>query len=174
MPSDHHGEDAGGFFFRIFQSPAAFAGRHVAGNEIGKCCVFENAGSRIANIEKDLVERAMRQIAVDQFAKMFGITERSEGPVNQANDLAKADVGRFAAEHISALGTASTVNHAGVFQFEQNQLQELFRKSFLVRDVANLYCALMVMPCQHHHGLQSVQTFLGDFHNVWELFHKLH
>ncbi len=166
VSSDHHGEDAGGIFFRIFQFLATFAGRHVAGNEIGKCCVFENARRRIANVEKNLVERAMRQIAVDQFAKMFGVAERSEGTVDQANDLAETDVGRLAAEHVSALGTPGTVDHAGVLQFEENQLQELFRKSFLIRDVSNLDCALMVMPRQHHHGLQSVQTFLGDFHNV--------
>jgi hypothetical protein len=45
-------------------------------------------------------------------------------------------------------------------QFEEDQFQELFREYLLVRDIADLDGALVMMPGEHHHRLQSVQSFL--------------
>ncbi len=57
------------------------AGRRV--HEIGERRVLENPGRRIANVQKDLVQRAMGRFLIDQQAQLFCISERRQGSVHQ-------------------------------------------------------------------------------------------
>ena len=76
------------------------------------------------------------------------------------------NVGGRPPQLVSALGAADAFDHARVLELQQNQFQELFRQRLFVGNIANANRALVVVPRQHHHGLQCVQTFLGDLHNV--------
>src|SRR5579883_1309129 len=97
--SGHHGENVGEFFFH------AFFGFHnaVAADKIGQRGVVENACGRIADIEKDLVHLAMRQVPIDQFAEMLGVAKGRERTVNQTDDLTERYVGGIAAQLVSTL-----------------------------------------------------------------------
>src|SRR5579859_1743119 len=162
---DHHWENAGGFLLLIPGTPGRFAGAGAVPNDqVGQSRVIEDAGCGVAYVEKDLVESAVGQIAVNQFAQLLGIAERRERTVNQADDLAKMDVGWISSQLVTALGPADALNHAGVFEFEQDKLEEFFRERLFIGDVANLDGALIVVTSQHHHGLQGVESFLRDLH----------
>jgi len=62
--------------------------------------------------------------------------------VNQANDLAEFDLGGRTAQTIAALGAANAFDDAGVLEFQQNQLQELFRQVAIDGDVRILTVAV--------------------------------
>ena len=64
----------------------------MIGDQIGQGCVVEDAGGRVAHVEKYLVEGAVRKIPVNQFAQLLGIAEGRKRPVNQADDLAEMNV----------------------------------------------------------------------------------
>ncbi len=83
------------------------------------------------------------------------------------------DLGGIAPQLVTALGAADAVDHPGILEFEENQLEELFGQGLFIGDVANFDGALVMMPRQHHHRLQRVKTFLRDSHGCG-LFHKLH
>src|ERR1700683_1795188 len=73
LASNDHGEDAGGFFPAILRALGSLVSAWVAvGNQVGQGCVIENAGGRVSDVEKDLVENAVRKIAVDEFTQLFG------------------------------------------------------------------------------------------------------
>ena len=74
------------------------------------------------------------------------------------------DVGGIAAQLVAALGPTRAFHHAGILEFEQDQFQEFFREHFFVGDVADLDGAFVMAARQHHHGLESVESFLGDLH----------
>ena len=170
LAPDDHGEDAGRIFLLIFLALAGFGGaRVVAGDEVGECGVVEDAGGGVADIQEYLVESAMGEVAVDEFAELFGVTEWGQWAVDQADDLAEVDVRRLAAELVAALGAAHAFHHAGILEFEEDEFQEFFREHLFVGDVSNLDGALVVMAGQHHHGLKSVETFLRDFHNAFRM-----
>src|SRR5579864_3049845 len=105
-------------------------------------------------------------ITVNQRTQLLGIPEWRQGTVDQANDLAEANVGRGPSQLISAFCAASAFHDACVLQFQQDQLEEFFRQILFVSDVTDADRALVVMPRQHHERLQCVQTFLGDFHGL--------
>src|SRR5271166_2601724 len=66
LASNHHGQDAGLFLFFLLGGPLALGGtRPRARDQVRQSRVFQNVGSSVAHIEKDLVKRAVRQIAVD-------------------------------------------------------------------------------------------------------------
>src|SRR5215469_7133128 len=158
--ADHHRQHAGfGFFlstlFRFYRPSIG---------DIGERSAFENLCCRIAHIQKYLVQRAVCGVAVDEAAQLLGISQRRQRPVNEADDLAQADVGRCAAQTVSALCPPNALHHAGILQLEQNEFQKLLRQLFFVSNVADADCALVMVARQHHHGLQRVQTFLGDLH----------
>ena len=76
-----------------------------------------------------------------------------------------SDPGGFAAQLVSAFGTANAFHHPGILQFEKNEFQEFFREHFFVGNVANLDRALVMVTGQHHHRLESVESFLRDLHS---------
>jgi len=100
----------------------------------------------------------------NQFAQLLGIAEWSQRAVNESDDFAEMNLGRLTAQLVAAFGSARALHHAGVLQFEQNQFQEFFRQRLFIGNVADADGPLVMMPCQHHHGLERVQTLLGDFH----------
>src|SRR5580698_2438890 len=163
--ADDHGEDASGvFLLSLLALATAGAAWAVIGDQIREGGVVENASGRVANVEENLVQRAVGKIAVDEFAKLLGVAERGQRTVNQADDFAEMDVGGVAAQLVAAFGSAHAFHHAGVLEFEENQFQKFLRESLFVGDVADPDCSLVMMTGEHHHGLQGVETFLGDFH----------
>ena len=138
--------------------------RGVVSDQISERRVVEDAGGRVTNIEKHLIKGAVQQIAVNEFAQLFGVAERGEWAVDEANDLAEMDVGGFAAQLVATLGAAHALHHAGILEFEQDQFQELLGENLFVGDVADLDGALVMMAGKHHHGLQGVESFLRDLH----------
>ena len=136
--------------------------------------MFEYVGRCIAHIEENLVERAVRNIAVDQHTQLIRVTERGQRPVNQPYDFAQVNVRRIAAQLVAALGTAHALDNASVLEFEQNQFQELLRKILFIRDVSDPDRTLLILAGEHHHRLQCVQSFLRDLHVLGRLSHKLY
>src|ERR1700730_3920251 len=66
LSPDNHGQNPAFFFFLLFGSTPGFGGtRGCAGDQIRKGCVFQYLCGGVADIEKDLIERAVRQIGVD-------------------------------------------------------------------------------------------------------------
>src|ERR1017187_8430946 len=100
VTSDDHGEDAGRIFLLIFLALGVLAGSPVMSDQIRESCVVEDAGGRVTDIEKHLIERAVGKVAVDQVAQLFSVTEGGEWAVNQADDLAQIDVRGIAAQQI--------------------------------------------------------------------------
>src|SRR5579862_5621702 len=100
---NHHGQNARarGFFLA-----AALFDFKVWPDDIGQGGVLENPRSRVADIEKYLIEGAVLEIAINQAAQLLGVAKRCQGAVNQANDLAQTNLGRRTAQLISALGAA--------------------------------------------------------------------
>ncbi len=136
------------------------------GDEVrwGESGVVEDTGGGVAHVEENLVQGAVRKIAIDQFAELLGVSEGGERAVNQADDLAEMDVGGGAAKLVSALCATNAFHHAGVLEFEEDEFEELFREDFLVGNVADLDGALVMMAGEHHHGLEGVESLWGDFH----------
>ncbi len=67
---------------------------------------------------------------------------------------------------VATFGAPNTLDDAGVLELQQDELEEFLRKILLVSDVADLDGALMVVAREHHHGLQGVESFLGDLHKL--------
>ena len=143
-------------------------------DDVGERGVLKNFRGGVAYVQKYLVKRPVFGVTIDEAAQLFGVAERSEGAVDQAHDLTQVDVAGISAQLVSTLGSAHAFNHASVLQFEQNQLEKLFRESLFVGDVADANSALVIVAGQHHHGLQRVETFLGDFHMFWHCAIKLY
>ncbi len=57
------------FFLSLFLCLRPLPGRSLAGDQVGESGVIENAGGRVADIEKYLVKRAMRKVAINQIAQ---------------------------------------------------------------------------------------------------------
>src|SRR5271170_1321897 len=117
---DHHGEDAGGCFFLVLLALAGLGIVLVVDNQVGQSSVVENACRRITHVEEDLIKRAVRKIAIDEFAELLGVAEGGQRAVDEPNDLAEMDLGGFAAQLVAALGSAHALDHAGVLEFEQD------------------------------------------------------
>src|SRR5450631_3975613 len=167
VTSDDHGEDAGRIFLLIlliFLALGVLAGSPVMSDQIRESRVVEDAGGRVTDIEKHLIERAVGKVAVDQVAQLFSVTEGGEWAVNQADDLAQIDVRGIAAQLVAALGAAHTFHHAGVLELEEDQFEKLLRERLLVGDVADLDGSLVIVTGEHHHGLEGVESFLRDLH----------
>src|ERR1022692_573089 len=165
LAPDHHGQDTA-LLFLLVGGPLAFCGtRGSAGNQVRQRSVFENLGSRVAHIEKHLIKRAVGQIAVDQRAKLLSISKGRHRTINQTHDLTQPDLARIAAQLVAAFSPSHALDHACVLQFEEDQLKEFFRKILFVGDFADLDGALTVMPGEHHHGLERVESLLRDFHS---------
>src|SRR5271163_1146494 len=116
LASNHHGQDAALFFLLLSGGTLAALGGmgSVAGNQVGEGGVFQNASDRVAHIEEDLIERAVRQVAADQHAEFLGIGKGRERAINQAHDLAQTNVGGIATKLVAPLGSAYALDHARV------------------------------------------------------------
>ena len=69
MTSNHHGEDAGGFLSWSLCMLACLARyRVIAGDQVGESGVVQNPRGRVTHIKKDLVQRPVVRITVNQFA----------------------------------------------------------------------------------------------------------
>ena len=108
----------------------------------------------------------MGGVAVYQRAQLISIAKRGQWAVDQTDNLAEVNLRRWPLELVATLGAASALHHASILQLEQNEFEKFFRKLFFVSNVSNANCALIVVTGQHHHGLQSVESFLGDLHRV--------
>src|ERR1700722_3190783 len=161
LASDRDGHDATGFFL-LPLAPLAVLGylRPLVDDQIRESRVVEDAGCSVAHIEKNLVQGAMRQVAVNQFAQLLGVAEWRQRTVDQTDDLAQVNVNRFAAQLIATLGSAHAFDQARVLHFEQDQFQKLFWQRLFIGDVANLDCSLMMMPGKHHESLETVKPLL--------------
>src|SRR5271157_2670186 len=72
LSPDNHGQNPAFLFFFLLGSTLAFGGtRGCAGDQIRQGGVFENFCCRVAYVEKHLIERAVRQIAVDEHAQLL-------------------------------------------------------------------------------------------------------
>ena len=127
---------------------------------VGEGSVIHNAGSGVPNFKENAIKRAMFLVTLDQPSERFGVSKGSERSVNRANDFAQNNSGGRALQAIAALGTARALHQAGVFQVEQNQLQEFFRQALGGSYFPNLECALWIFSGKQHESLQGVETFL--------------
>src|SRR6266516_3400974 len=144
---DHHWQNSGflGFFL------ALAVGRFRAlPNNISQRSVLENLGCGIANIEEHLVKRAVLGIAINQAAKLFGVAERRQWAIDQADNLAKANFPRRSPQLVPAFSAAHALHNAGVLHLKQDELEKFFRKVFFIRNVANANRTLVVVTRQHH------------------------
>jgi len=171
LPPNYHGQDAPLLFVFVldfvFFSGLAFAfggARTRFGDEIGQSRIFQNIRSGIANVQKDLIQSAMRQVAVDEHAQLLGVAKWGERAVYQTHNLAQPDFTRFPAQLVAAFGSTNALNHARVLKFEEDEFQKLFREILFVGDFTNFDGALVMMTGEHHHGLERVETFLRYFH----------
>ena len=67
-----------------------------ASSQIGERSVVEDSGSRIPNIEQDLIEGAVLSVHLDQPAQRFRVAKGSQRAIDGANDLAQENLGRIA------------------------------------------------------------------------------
>src|SRR5438128_5432416 len=144
---DHHWQDSG--FFGFFLALAAGRFRFLA-NNVSQRRVLENLGCGIANIEEHLVKRAVLGIAINQAAKLFGVAERRQWAIDQADNLAKANFPRRSPQLVPAFSAAHALHDAGVFHLKQDELEKFFRKVFFIGNVANANRTLVVVTRQHH------------------------
>src|SRR5216683_6827379 len=105
VASDDHGQHTS-FFFLLGRTPAFGGTRGCTGDQVRERSVIQNVRHRIAHVEEDLIERAVREIAVDEYAELFGVGERGQRAIDQTHDLAEADFGWIAAELVASLGSA--------------------------------------------------------------------
>src|SRR5450755_3274322 len=96
--SDHHGENAGGFFLILLPLPGLAGPELGIDDQVSQRCVVENARRGVANVEKYLVQRPVRNIPVNQFAQLLGIAEWSQRAVNESDDFAEMNLGRLTAQ----------------------------------------------------------------------------
>src|SRR5437870_10645980 len=124
---DHHRQDKG--FFGFFLALAAGRFRALP-NNISQRSVLENLGCGIANIEEHLVKRAVLSIAINQAAKLFGVAERRQWAIDQADNLAKTNFPRRSPQLVPAFSAAHALHDAGVLHLKQDELEKFFRKVF--------------------------------------------
>src|SRR5205823_13625731 len=113
----NHGQYAG---FSLFSAPS-LSWRWV--DNVCDGCALENFCRGIANVKKNLVERPVLRVAINQAAQLIGIAEWRQLPVNQADDLPEMNLRRRPAQLISALGPPRAFHHADVVKFGQDQLE---------------------------------------------------
>src|SRR5437868_3700750 len=89
---DHHWQDSG--FFGFFLALAAGRFRALPADNISQRSMLKNFGCSIANIQEHLVKRAVLGIAINQAAKLFGVAERRQWAIDQADNLAKTNFPR--------------------------------------------------------------------------------
>src|SRR2546426_10336519 len=107
--------------------------------------MLQYLGGGVAHLEEHLIKRAVFDIAINQTAELLGIAKRREWTVNQTDDFAEMDFRRRPPQLVTALGPAHAFHDARVLQFEQDQLEELFRKPLFISNVADADGALVVM-----------------------------
>ena len=95
----------------------------------------------------------MLNVTFDELAKLLGVTERRQCTVDKADDLGKVDLRGRTAQPIPALRATDAFHHASILQFEQDELEEFLGQPFVVSNVADANCALVVAAGQAHHGL---------------------
>src|SRR5689334_13310489 len=61
----HHGKDAA--IVLLARAPASLHRARIV-DDVGQACAFQDSGSSVSHLEKDLVERAMGRVPVDLFA----------------------------------------------------------------------------------------------------------
>src|ERR1700733_6004393 len=122
LTPDDHGQNTSLVFFLFFLPgrALAFSGAGgCAGDQVGQCSVFENLGGRVADVEKNLIESAMGEVAVNKHTELLGVGKGCEGTIDQTHDLAQADLGRLPAQLVAAFGATDALDHASVLQFEE-------------------------------------------------------
>src|SRR5438128_5623151 len=144
---DHHWQDSG--FFGFFLALAAGRFRALP-NNVSQRSVLENLGCGIANIEEHLVKRTVLSIAINQAAKLFGVAERRQWAIDQADNLAKTNFPRRSPQLVPAFSAAHALHDAGVLPLTQDELENFFRTLFFIRTVANAHGTLIVVTRQHH------------------------
>src|SRR6266568_2782754 len=128
---DHHWQDSG--FFGFFLALAAGRFRALPAHNISQRSMLENFGCGIANVEENLVKRAVLSIAI-----------------NQADNLAKTNFPRRSPQLVPTFSAAHALHDAGVLHLKQDELEKFFRKVFFIRNVANANRTLAVVTRQHH------------------------
>src|SRR5438132_2618772 len=87
---NHHRQDPNVRLFLAALLPTGWRRTY----DIGERSAFEDLGSRVADVEKHLVERPVLGVAVDQDAQLFRIAKRRQRAINQPDDFAEIDLGR--------------------------------------------------------------------------------
>src|SRR5437667_8447557 len=145
---DHHWQNSG--FFGFFLALAAGRFRALPAHNISQRSMLKNFGCSIANIQEHLIKRAVLGIAINQAAKLFGVAEKRQWAINQADNLAKANFPRRSPQLVPAFSAAHALHNAGVLHLKQDELEKFFRKVFFIRNVANANRTLVGVTRQHH------------------------
>src|SRR5438874_3605379 len=90
------------------------------------------------------------RIAINQAAKLFGVAERRQWAIDQADNLAKANFPRRSPQLVPAFSAAHALHDAGVLHLKQDELEKFFRKIFFIGNVANANRTLVVVTRKHH------------------------
>src|SRR5207302_8038643 len=120
------------FFLLSSRLPFADAGLRSIGN-VMQAGAFQNPCCGIPYLEKNLIERAMRKVPIDEFAQRRGIAERSQGTIDQANNFAEVNFGRRTSQLVATLRAPHALDDACVLQLQQNQLKKLLRQDLFIR-----------------------------------------
>lgn len=89
-----------------------------------------------------------------------GAADRCQGTVERADDLADADVGGWPGERIAAARALLRAQDAGIAQFEQDRVQELFRNIVPRGDLGDEGGLSGLQLSQVDKGLEPVFSFL--------------
>ena len=88
--------------------------------KIGERGVIQDVRGRVPHIQENLIQGAMIGIPQDEASQLIRVAQRRQRAINQPDDLADSDLGRWTAELIAALGATHAFNQAGISEFNQD------------------------------------------------------
>ncbi len=106
----------------------------------------------------------MIRVSDDKRAELVRIAKGRQPTIDQADDLAEADVAGVSAQFVAALIATYAIEQTSMLEVEQDQLKKLRRKVSFLGNIPNGDSAFFVVPCTHHDSLQSIESFLRDLH----------
>jgi len=92
-------------------------------------------------------------IPQDKASQLIRVAQRRQRAINQPDDLADSYLRRSTAQFVAAFCAPYAFHHAGIPQFNQDQLQKLFRQIPFGGDVSNLDNLVLMLTRKRHHRL---------------------
>ena len=133
----------------------------------------ENPRGFVADLLKHTTNRAI--LFGDAFLtrRVRGLADardERERTVERADDVANADLVRWATELVAAVRSFAAVDEAAMLQRDQNILEELLRDRFLFGKVADEHRSASVLACEQDHRLESVLAFARQHRKMHKVY----